>query len=272
MRLRALFALVYSFALFWFVAGFIALPDMLMAAAALKLSGASRGRIRRAVSVRQSKWNGWLFDRIVRIMRIRLKLELPKYDNSHSAVVVMNHQNFFDVLVVGGVIPRTGRTDTRWVIKKEVLNIPVIGQMARLSGCMPVARSKNAGDLEMMAEAAREFAQDNASFLIFPEGHRFIAPKQGSTYQHLLPPKHAGFEALCDELPDYGALDITVAWLPPLPQGKSSELDKLLELYGRTLDIHARLADPAAVRQPDWIENAWKRKEKRLAELAQKYA
>ncbi len=271
MRIKAMAALVVSFMLFWLVAGFMALPDILLAVARLKLAHAPESRIRKAVSARQSLWNGRLFVWICAIMRIKVKIDLPERDHHGPVIIVMNHQNFFDVLVVGGFIPRTGRIDTRWVIKKDVLKLPVIGQMARLSGCVPLARSKHAGDLELLSDHGRLFAAEGASLLIFAEGHRFTRPKEGSSYKYLLPPKHAGFEALVAALPHYGALDVTVSWEPPTPHEADNEFKKLILLYGRTLHLHGRLADPAAIQVPDWIERAWQRKEKRLAKMAANY-
>lgn len=270
MRLKALIALIASISLFWIVAGGLALPDILLAVCRLKLAGAPESRIRKAVSMRQSLWNGRLFRWICTIMQIKVKMELPDYDKHAPVLIVMNHQNAFDVLVVGGFIPRTGRIDTRWVIKKEVLDIPIISLMARLSGCLPVARRKDAGDLERLQRLAREYEADGASFLIFVEGHRFTRPKEGSGYKHLLPPKHAGFEALIEALPAHGALDVTIAWQPPIPHSANTEFKKLILLYGRTLNLHGRLADPESIRVPGWLNRTWKRKEERLERLAAK--
>lgn len=268
MRLKALIALLVSFSLFWIVAGGLALPDILLAVCRLKLSGAPESRIRKAVSMRQSLWNGRLFRWICAIMQIKVKMELPDYDKHAPVLVVMNHQNAFDVLIIGGFIPKTGRMDTRWVIKKEVLSIPVISLMARLSGCLPVARRKDAGDLDLLRQLAHEYETDGASFLIFVEGHRFSHPKEGSGYRHLLPPKQAGFQALADALPSYGALDITAAWDPPIPNTADTEFKKLIRLYGSTLHLHGRLADPESIRVPGWLDRTWKRKEERLERLA----
>ena len=96
-------------------------------------------------------------------------------------ILASNHRGAFDILALQGFIP----IQFRWVAKKSLFKIPIIGWSMSLAGYVSIDREK-AGSAYKSIERAAEKVKKGASVLIFPEGTRSAA---GS----LLPFKRGGF-------------------------------------------------------------------------------
>lgn len=96
-------------------------------------------------------------------------------------ILASNHQGAFDILVLQGFIP----IQFRWVAKKSLFNIPIIGWSMSLAGYVSIDREK-AGSAYKSIERAAEKVKSGTSVLIFPEGTRSVAG-------NLLPFKRGGF-------------------------------------------------------------------------------
>ena len=81
-----------------------------------------------------------------------------------SYVLVANHQSFFDIFAVLAYIPG----DTRFVGKKELLQIPVVGYAMVKNGHIIVDRQGGGRSIRRGLEAAR----NNYPICVFAEGHR----------------------------------------------------------------------------------------------------
>jgi putative phosphoserine phosphatase/1-acylglycerol-3-phosphate O-acyltransferase len=69
------------------------------------------------------------------------------------ALLVANHRSYFDPLVIGYTLAKVGRP-VRFLGKKEVLDAPVVGQVARALGTIRVDRATGSNEpLEAAAEA-----------------------------------------------------------------------------------------------------------------------
>jgi len=84
-----------------------------------------------------------------------------------SYVVVANHQSSFDILVLWGFLG----IDTRWVMKKELRNVPLFGLAGKLGGNIYIDRSDNKGAYENLKEA-RKFLVNGVSLIMLAEGTR----------------------------------------------------------------------------------------------------
>jgi 1-acyl-sn-glycerol-3-phosphate acyltransferase len=92
-------------------------------------------------------------------------------------VVASKHQSAFDTIVWLTVLP-----DPAYVLKKELLAIPLYGWFARKQGNIPVDRAGGGGALRSMLRAARLALDEGRQIVIFPEGTR-SAPGQRVPYQ-----------------------------------------------------------------------------------------
>lgn len=88
-------------------------------------------------------------------------------DQNQSYVFVANHASSFDIWVLYGWLDRS----VRWVIKKELMKIPIFGFAARVSGQIPIDRSNSKKALESI-EAAKKNIINGAGMAFFPEGTR----------------------------------------------------------------------------------------------------
>lgn len=96
-------------------------------------------------------------------------------------ILASNHRGAFDILALQGFIP----IQFRWVAKKSLFKIPIIGWSMSLAGYVSIDREK-AGSAYKSIERAAEKVKKGASVLIFPEGTRSAAG-------NLLPFKRGGF-------------------------------------------------------------------------------
>ncbi len=84
----------------------------------------------------------------------------------HPYVVVGNHQSNADIPVISRL-----PWDMKWVAKKELFAIPVLGWMMRISKDIPVDRRSRASRAEVLTQASQRLAA-KASVMFFPEGTR----------------------------------------------------------------------------------------------------
>ena len=86
-----------------------------------------------------------------------------------SYVVVANHQSLFDIYAIYGYLGM----DLRWVMKKELRNIPVFGYACEVMGQIIVDR-KNPKAALAAIEAAKSQIKNGRSIIFFPEGTRSL--------------------------------------------------------------------------------------------------
>lgn len=141
------------------------------------------------------------------------------------ALIAAKHQSAFDTIIWLGLLP-----DPVYVLKRELLRIPVYGQIAQNAGMIAVDRSAGASAMRHLLRAGQDAAAAGRQIVIFPEGTR-VAPGDRVPYQ-------PGIVALAaaTRLPvipaaiDSGLLwgrrafrkrpgVITLSILPPLPPG-----------------------------------------------------
>ena len=105
----------------------------------------------------------WL---IIRSCGVEVEIEgLENLRGLKSYVLVANHQSFFDIFAVLAYLPG----DTRFVAKKELLQIPVVGYAMVHNGHVIVDRQGGGRAIRRALDAARN---ENYPICIFAEGHR----------------------------------------------------------------------------------------------------
>jgi 1-acyl-sn-glycerol-3-phosphate acyltransferase len=117
---------------------------------------------------------------ILRIFRVKLETSgLEHLRHDRNFVVMANHRSQLDPVAMGvAVLPRY----TRWVAKKELRRVPILGKALELSGQIFIDR----GDRSAAVSALSEHSGDrDALICFFPEGHR-------SSTRRMLPFKKGG--------------------------------------------------------------------------------
>ncbi|MFM8800780.1 MAG: lysophospholipid acyltransferase family protein [Tagaea sp.] len=106
------------------------------------------------------------------------------------ALVAIKHQSAWDTIFFYLVCP-----DPAYVLKKELLRIPIYGWMAARQGHIPVDRKAGGPALKRMLDAADRAIAEGRQILIFPQGTR--VPPGVSTADH---PYHPGIAGLYAKL------------------------------------------------------------------------
>lgn len=120
---------------------------------------------------------------MVRLAGVRVTLEgATREKMDRPLVVVANHQSWFDVFVLGGLLP--GRA--RFVAKEELRRIPLFGAAWETCGHIRVNRGDRAEAVRSLNEAGTRIRDERLNVILFPEGTR-------SPDGHLLPFKKGAF-------------------------------------------------------------------------------
>jgi 1-acyl-sn-glycerol-3-phosphate acyltransferase len=101
--------------------------------------------------------------------RVRFKGAIDGIPAEGPVILAANHVSNVDGVLLGGwVIPRLSR-QVQWLGKKEMFDVPIMGQVVRSYGVHPVERS--GADLEAFRIAERILDMGQV-LLLFPEGTR----------------------------------------------------------------------------------------------------
>lgn len=118
------------------------------------------------------RWSGIWARLILRGAGIRTRVELPTLPPPDVPyVVVSNHQNLLDILVLAAALPYP----FGFIAKAELERIPFLGFAIRNSASLFIDRSEPRKSVESLRRAAERIRTGN-SVLVFPEGSRSYAP------------------------------------------------------------------------------------------------
>ena len=121
------------------------------------------------------------------ICGIRVEIRGRQYLPQGAALVAAKHQSMLDVTGSFAVLP-----DSCFIMKNELLKIPLFGWYCLKVGMVPLDRSGRMAALKKMVADVRDRFRHERQVVIFPEGTR-IKPGQPSHY-------HSGVAALYREL------------------------------------------------------------------------
>ena len=111
----------------------------------------------------------WMMKVGRRILGIDVRAEgLQRLDRTRPYVFMGNHQSFLD----GPLLATVADRPLRFIVKRFVLRIPVLGLGMAFAGYVPLDREGVGEGRRRMALAARLIRQRGYSYLIFPEGTR----------------------------------------------------------------------------------------------------
>jgi len=136
----------------------------------------SSGRLQHQIS---RVWSRML----LRVSGVKMRIEgLERIDLAGTYVFVANHRSLMDTPVVLAHIP----LQFRFLAKKGLFLIPILGTHLRRAGHLPVVRDNPRASLKSMSDAARIIRERGISVLLFPEGGRGIDElqefKEGAAY------------------------------------------------------------------------------------------
>lgn len=111
-----------------------------------------------------------------RLCNIQIDIQGREYlPQSGPALIAAQHQSAFDILLWLTLLP-----DPCYVLKQELVQIPVLGALLPQAGFVAVDREGGAGSLRKMVAECRAAQALGRQILIFPEGTR-VAPGERAT-------------------------------------------------------------------------------------------
>ena len=108
---------------------------------------------------------------------VGLKCEVRGTPPEGEALIAAKHQSFLDIMMIFTALPAG-----KFIMKKEILMMPVIGQYARLLGCVPVDRGKRGAAIAKMIEDVEAGRAEPGQLIIYSQGTR-VAPGKKMPYK-----------------------------------------------------------------------------------------
>lgn len=126
-----------------------------------------------------SVWLGQMLGaaRVILGLRVEVRGTPPTGD----CIIASKHQSFLDILALAHACPRRA-----FVMKREVLRVPIMGWFARKVGSVPIDRGRGKEALkQIIAEVQQAQARPEGlgQLIIYPEGTR-TKPGQRLPYKH----------------------------------------------------------------------------------------
>ena len=95
-------------------------------------------------------------------------------DRKTSYVFVANHQGPYDIFLIYGFLGR----NFKWMMKKSLMNIPLVGRACRSAGHISVDKSGPKA-IHHTYEQGRKVLRNGISLMVFPEGSRTFTGHMG---------------------------------------------------------------------------------------------
>jgi 1-acyl-sn-glycerol-3-phosphate acyltransferase len=106
-----------------------------------------------------------------------LRTEVRGTPPTGEVVIAAKHQSFLDIILIYHAVPRG-----KFIMKRELMWAPFLGQYALRIGCVPVDRGKRGAAIAKMKEDVARGAADPGQLIIYPQGTR-IAPGVKAPYK-----------------------------------------------------------------------------------------
>lgn len=172
-----------------------------------------------------------------------MKMELLGLDNRLNvpAIYAAKHQSAFETIALTAILHRPA-----FVLKKELLYIPLFGLYLAKIGCVPIDRKAGASAIKLMVKAAREKLATGHNVVIFAEGTRTSPDNENPTYHPGVAALYSQLDAPCVPVALNSGLCwgrkavwkspgvVTIEFLPPLESGMNrkefmAELKQVVE-------------------------------------------
>ncbi|RXV63938.1 1-acyl-sn-glycerol-3-phosphate acyltransferase [Roseovarius sp. A46] len=108
---------------------------------------------------------------------VGLRTEVRGTPPRGEVLIASKHQSFLDIILIFGSIPAG-----KFIMKRELMWAPVIGQYALRIGCVPVNRGKRSQAIGKMVEDVARGRQEPGQLIIYAQGTR-VAPGVKKPYK-----------------------------------------------------------------------------------------
>jgi 1-acyl-sn-glycerol-3-phosphate acyltransferase len=108
---------------------------------------------------------------------VGIRCEVRGTPPTDPVLIAAKHQSFLDILMIFSAIPRG-----RFVMKKELMWTPILGQYARRIECIPVDRGKKGVAIKKMLADVKAGTQQAGQLIIYAQGTR-VPPGEKRPYK-----------------------------------------------------------------------------------------
>lgn len=108
---------------------------------------------------------------------VGLRTQVRGTPPTDEVVIAAKHQSFLDIILIFGAVPAG-----KFIMKRELMWAPFLGQYALRIGCVPVDRGKRAQAIRQMVADVARGAAEPGQLIIYPQGTR-IAPGVKAPYK-----------------------------------------------------------------------------------------
>ncbi|MGH1355825.1 MAG: lysophospholipid acyltransferase family protein [Thalassovita sp.] len=132
------------------------------------------------VSRRGTRWVCRMYCKVVMLLArvmIGLRHEVRGTPPAGEVMIAAKHQSFFDILMIFHALP-----SAKFIMKRELLFTPIIGQYAYRIGCVPVNRGKRGQAIQKMVSDVERGTAQPGQLVIYPQGTR-VAPGVDAPYK-----------------------------------------------------------------------------------------
>lgn len=129
----------------------------------------------RGANVACKAWCAWV--RWTGRWMVGLKTEVRGTPPTQECLIVAKHQSFLDIILIFASVPAG-----KFIMKRELMYAPIIGQYAMKLGCVPVDRGKRSQAIKKMIADVGRGRLRPGQLIIYPQGTR-IAPGVKAPYK-----------------------------------------------------------------------------------------
>jgi 1-acyl-sn-glycerol-3-phosphate acyltransferase len=106
-----------------------------------------------------------------------LRCEVRGTPPTGECVIAAKHQSFLDIIMIFHAVPAG-----KFIMKRELIYAPFLGQYALKIGCVPVNRGKRGAAITKMKADVAKGAAEPGQLIIYPQGTR-VAPGDRKPYK-----------------------------------------------------------------------------------------
>lgn len=106
-----------------------------------------------------------------------LRCEVRGTPPTDEVVIAGKHQSFLDIILIYSAVPRG-----KFIMKRELMWTPFLGQYAQRIGCVPVNRGKRGAAISKMKADVMAGTEFPGQLIIYPQGTR-VAPGVSRPYK-----------------------------------------------------------------------------------------
>jgi len=106
-----------------------------------------------------------------------LRCEVRGTPPEGEVLIAAKHQSFLDIMLIYNAVPRG-----KFIMKRELMFAPLLGQYALRIGCVPVNRGKRGAAIARMLADVDTGRAEGGQLIIYPQGTR-VAPGVDRPYK-----------------------------------------------------------------------------------------